>query len=793
MRAISATLSLLITVGLHATSTIAPCAAQAPAVEQPVRGSSKIEEIVVHARKRDELLQDTPVSVTALSGQVLEDNGITRLDEIQTLVPNTFFQVGRSNQDANLRMRGVGAGSNEIAFDPGVGVYVDGVYIPRALGMLVELFDVRQIEVLRGPQGTLFGKNTVGGAILIQTIRPQPETYGTLSVNTGLVRDFHDLNSAVARAMLNVPLVEDRILGRFSFMSKNAAGYVADATQAGNKSDVNSYTFLGSLRFLPTEDLTIDLDGTWGRDHNNGRGGQCVFFNEAAPLKNVVPGFIDACRRSRPYSISTNLNGISDLESMGVWTNAEWDFGAVGFLENLTIKGIGSWRRQLPRIREDLDSTELGVIQISSVGGSLQDGIPGSQEQYSSELLLNSEAWDNRLNIVSGAFGFWETGRVEPTTLAGGSLPVPLSESTAMTAIDNWSWAIFTQATVDVTDWLSLTGGVRYTEDKKGQTSFIRDQRFPDMEPTLDESARRVFDRWTGMASAALTAPEAMLDPTPLGFLMGYYRFSQGFRGGGFNGLLGSESADTLLPFDQELLDNHEIGIKLTALEDRLTANLAYFYGDYQDIQVITIQGIQDPTVPTGLRIERITRNAAAATVQGFELEFRAIPTPGLSFTGSFGWIDATYDSFDQASDELSFCTEPEFNAGECFRDRSGEGFDRTPRLESSLITQYEYPLDVDSPTFAGTIIPQFTWTYRDNYHLFSRQVTPLIQHGFHLFNARLAYEFLETRMMVALWGKNLTNEAYFNEGTPIQSSFGSVTRYFALPRTFGAEVSYQF
>ncbi len=196
---------------------------------------------------------------------------------------------------------------------------------------------------------------------------------------------------------------------------------------------------------------------------------------------------------------------------------------------------------------------------------------------------------------------------------------------------------------------------------------------------------------------------------------------------------------------------------------------------------------------PTDVRIERVTKNAAEATVQGFELEFQAIPLAGLSVNGSFGWIDATYDSFPEAADDLRLCNPLEFEQGLCNRDRSGEGFDRVPRLESSLIAQYAYPIELGSDVFDGTLIPQVSWSYRDSFHLFSYQVRPLIQHGFHLFNARLTYEFFESSMYFALWGKNLSDELYFNEGTPIQSSFGSITRYFSPPRTFGAEVSYTF
>ena len=770
---------------VRSVSADAQPASAAKEEERSIR-SSHVEEIVVRARKRDELLQDTPVSVTAISAETLEQSGITRIDELQTLIPNTFFQVGRNNQNTNLKMRGVGTGSNEIAFDPGVGVYVDGVFLPRALGALVELFDVSQIDVLRGPQGTLFGKNTIGGAILIRTQRPQENVAASLSVRSGFLRDFTDLNSTTTRAVLNVPIYDDKVLSRFSFMSKNNEGYVADAGDPADKSNTNSYSFLGSLRFLPSDSLTLDLSGSYSRDHNNGRGGQCVFFNESAPLRNVVPGFIEECMKSRPYSIHTDVNGISDLESTGVWGVAKWDA-----IENsafdLSVKALGSWRRQHPRINEDLDSTPFGIIQISSIGGSPRNGEPGFQQQFNSEIQLTATAWEDRASVVSGLFGLWETARFAPVTTAGGELRIPLSQSLTRSTIKNWSMAGYLQASVQPFEWLGVSFGGRFTEDNKGANVFISPAS-----GNPHRNGRASFERWTGMADLSLHVPESWLNDIPIESWMTYYRFSQGFRGGGFNALLGQEGATTLPGFRPEKLDSHEVGIKAQMLEKRLRLNLALFHGNYADIQVVTIRATEDPTGPTGVRIDRLTQNAAEATTQGIELEFQALPLEGLNLTGSFGWIDATYDTFTEAADELRLCSTREFDQGLCNRDRSGDGFDRVPRLEGAASLHYAMPVKIAGhESLEGLLIPRISWSYRDSYHIFSRQVVPLIQRGYHLLNARLGYHFLEDHLSVALWAKNLSDEAYFNEGTPIQSSFGSVTRYFNWPRTFGVEVRY--
>ncbi len=239
------------------------------------RNGGGVEEIVVTARKRTESLENIPVAVTALSTADLDAAQVTDLADIEQFVPNLRFRRGRTGIDGSVYIRGVGTQGDDVFIDQAVGIYVDGVYLARSGGAVLDLLDFEQVEVLRGPQGTLFGKNTVGGAINITTVKPQPEFSGKLKIRPG------NFDLIETRATLNIPLgrgiLEDKLLSRFSFGSRSTAGYTKNTFLDVNWDNEAMLNFLGAIRILPTDDVTIDLTGTWYRSQSRGRGGECVF------------------------------------------------------------------------------------------------------------------------------------------------------------------------------------------------------------------------------------------------------------------------------------------------------------------------------------------------------------------------------------------------------------------------------------------------------------------------------------------------------------------------------------
>ncbi len=739
------------------------------------RATNRVEEIVVQARKRTEFLEDTPVSVTALSASTLREVGVTRLDDIEQLVPNLQFQSGRSGITAGVRIRGIGTASPELAFDPGVGIYIDGVYMPRAFGQIVDVIDVEQIEVLRGPQGTLFGKNTVGGAINMTTVKPHEDLEAFALVRPG------NLGLLFTEAMVNVPIVDDLLLSRLSFSSTNNDGYFENIEQDFTSTNRNSLAFLGSLRLLPVEEVTLDLSGSWSRDTNHSRGAQCVFPGGGSLEQLFAPDLEAQCTKTEPFRGATNVRPQARVVSYGMWGTANWDVGELGWFDDIAVKALGSWRTQKPTLQEDIDGTSVAVVEITDLGHGPLGGTPGYQEQYSGELQVNGRAWEDRINFVAGYFAFWEKGRLSPTTTTGpppgGTNPLRQTETTS--TIDNWTWALYGQATVDVTDWMSLSGGLRYTEDKKGAGLLTFDPR-TDAPPTADLDGSEIFTKFTPMASLALQAPDAWLDTMSLDHLMGYFTYSQGFRGGGFNAL--TAGTDDLASFGPETLDNFEVGIKTIGWDQRVTFNLSLFLGNYDDIQVVTVEAIPDPDAPGGVEIVRLTQNAADATSKGIEFELTAIPLDGLQITGNVGILDARFGTY-VVPDPANPGNDQDF---------SGDRFSNVPRLQTFLSAQYSFPIEAGVGELNGWLTPRVDWSYQSLIE-YAGDVTELQQPGVNLLAARLSYSFYDDRAQVALWARNLIDREYFNAVQPLDSVFGASTRYYAPPRTFGGELSYRF
>ncbi len=775
--------------------------------------SRQVEEIVVQVRKRAELLEDTPVSVTALSENTLREAGITRLDQIQTLVPNLQMAGGLSGQDIQIRIRGVGTDRADLAFDPGVGVYVDGVFLPRAQGNFLNVLDVAQIEVLRGPQGTLFGKNTVGGAINLTTVKPGPDPEAFVLVRTG---NYGAVNSRLSLNLpVNVGWLEDRLFSRFTFGTNQRRGYVYNELRDEWWSNANSVTFIGALRFIPVDELTIDLSGTWSNEHTYAMGGRCIPVRRDAPLAG--PTLYNACEQSNePFRIQADVAQVQAIESYGTWMTATYDLPDMGWVDGLQIKNLTSWREQRPRRRSDVDNTAVPAVDLESLGGQswARNGEPGSAQQISTEFQVTGRVAD-RLNFIAGYFVFWENAAEYLSTLVdsplGPPLPPPVGQiflrrtTRRNTFIDNWTWALFTQATYDVFDWMSLTGGLRYTEDKKGLN--YDEWELPQTpgqippacqpgpsdpncrepargEPTTVRSGSRIFSSWTPMGTLQLTAPDDLLLDTPIDHLMGYFQYARGFKGGGWNALTGGAQPGALDSFEPETLDNFEVGFKTIWFDQRLQMNISFFLGKYDDIQVTSNRQIFEEDDPDNPRVITLVQNAAEATTKGLEWEFITRPLDGWIINGSVGYLDGTYDSFPGSPSDFD----------DTFIDRSGESFRGVPQVQTFLAAQYSHAIEFDGPRWLeGWVTPRVEWGYTSAINFVGPEVPQGRQPHYNLVNLRLSYSFMDNAAEVALWSQNVTDSAYFQWASPIVNTFGIIGAYYSAPRMYGAEISYRY
>ena len=349
---------------------------------------------------------------------------------------------------------------------------------------------------------------------------------------------------------------------------------------------------------------------------------------------------------------------------------------------------------------------------------------------------------------------------------------------------------IYTQGSYDVMDWLQLTGGLRYTEDKKGVTS----QRY-DCTPgpngtcsgyteAFNRSDSAIFSAWSPTATLSLTLPED-LAPDALDHLMGYFSWSRGFRGGGFNVTPTPDPSTgdlSLQPFDPETLNSYEVGFKALSFDRRLSTNLSLFYTDYDDIQVVSIRDLGDPDGDGVPNIAQETLNAASATTKGVELEALFTASEGLDIEGSLGLFQGKFKNFEGISDMTG---EP--------INRSGETFNRVPEMQAHVAVQYSFPVEFGTDFMDGYVTPRFDWYYQSKVHFFGPELTPGLQSGYNLLQARLSYSFNDDRTQFALWGQNLANESYLTNSIPLVTSFGVAQQLFGLPRTYGAEFSHNF
>lgn len=745
-------------------------------------GARRVEEIVVTARKRTELLEDTPIAVTALSPTVLQEASIVRVNEIQDLVPNMTFRTSPVN--TQIRIRGVGSTGGGAAFDPGVAMYLDGIFIPRNFTSALEIVDVQQIEVLRGPQGTLFGKNTVGGAVSITTVKPQMEFDGFSFVRGA------NFGTVTTRMMLNTPIgsgwLEDRLAVRLSFGSNNQRGYVYNSFRDEYMSGLSSQSFIGSVRFLPTDSLTIDVFGSVTSYSNSNFGAQCEFVQPGA-VTFLLPGFQEACEETSPYVTTAQLDTLLHTNTSSVWGIVGYELGDLSVLEDVSFRNLTSWRRGSTRPRTDLDATRLNLVNTQGTGGSdpefndLINGVPGSQQQIQQELQMNAAAWDGRINFVTGLFTYWETTD-EATTVY---VPFVPSATNSKIETDNFTWALYAQGTADVTDWMSLTAGIRYTSDDKS-VDQLNSNAFDPNPPLGGGAGQETFTSWTPMASVAFLAPEDWYEEAAIDHLMTYFTYSRGFKGGGFNAAIQSEGGADLVPepFDPETLDSFELGAKSILFDQRLRLNLALFRSNYDDIQQtsqrVTFDAEGNPVT------QRLTLNAAKATIQGVEVELQSNPIPGMFVMSTIGYLDTEYDSFPNAISDLD---------GDVI-DRSGQGFNQTPRWQTFLAVQQSFPLSPGGDSAGwldGYITPRVEWAFRSRQHVLGPELEAGFQDAYHLLNLRLSYDFLDNRAQVALFARNLLSEEVLSDVFTLVPTLGSATRWFQAPRGYGGEVSYRF
>ena len=641
-----------------------------------------MEEITVTARKREEGLQDTPIAVSVFSGESLEARGVQRIDEIAGLTPNMSFDNintnGGGGNSAAVFLRGVGQRDFLPSADPGVGIYVDGVYYARSIGSVLDIIDIDRVEVLRGPQGTLFGRNTTGGAIAIHTQKPHEEFEGKVRVRVG-IDDRLDVLGKV-----NVPM-SDNLYMSATVAKFDQDGFVVNPLNGMDTGDDDTFAARGAIRMQVNNNLEINLSGDYSRDRENGQArvvtenpnraidptpGANIFTNNFlyganSPLNpaNGGPGLgnpgtpfprsfsnCDAtpanvagthpdCANANTIALGKNTSTMptySNHDIYGFSGTVDWQIS-----DNLAIKSITAYRNVDSEFAHDGDSTPFFLSWV-------RDEIY-KQEQFTQEIHLQGTAVNDRLQWILGGFYFTEDGNnYNPVDFA-------LLDIESGAAFDHESIAGFAQGTFSVTDKLHITAGIRYTDDTKdfivtsdGTYSMAGDYitRGPRSDVVNIQSAvavpappgflRKLISDGTTTLKADDWTPMANISYDWNDNLMTYFTYAEGFKSGGVQQRNAGIFGDRAPTYDPEFVESFEIGFKYS--QGNFVMNVAAFYADYTDIQLETL-------APEGIAPQ--LDNAGEGEIKGFEIESRWAPLDTLFIEVAIGHLDAVITKSD--------------------------------------------------------------------------------------------------------------------------------------------------
>jgi len=718
--------------------------------EAPLPGMEQSDEIFVTARKREENVQEVPVAITVTSGEELEDTSAPDISVLESYVPNLAVYAGR-NQSTTLTafLRGIGQADPLWGVDPGVGLYLDDVYVARPQGALLDVYDVERVEVLRGPQGTLYGKNTIGGAIKFVSRAPTDDPEARISLLGG------SYGTQSVRALVSGPLLEGKLRGKLAFASLNHDGYGTNRFTGRDVSDKNTTAYRVGLDWLPSDRVTVQFSADGTSDDAEPKGYQRLEANPFCPLFLGVacPPLDD---RFDTQSGLVPLNG-TDSEgyalTVGVDLSSNWSF-----------KSITAYRESDSENNIDFDTTPA---RITDVRATYFDEQTSQELQF---LYLGGQKLDGVLGVYY--FDGQAGGLVE-------NIFLDAIFGTTEGTTDTESIALFADGTYEVGDRLRFNFGLRITEEEKQGRAF--NAGYTDDTFTVVNAVTSDYDKTKTFNSVA---PKLGLDYQFNDNVMGYVTLSRGFKSGGFNvraqATAFPESAE---PFDDEVLDVAEIGVKSILADRQLVLNTAAFYGDYSDIQVSTFtdfdsdgDGVNDAFFGNFL-------NAGDATIQGLEVEFDWSPRD-LSWFGLQGYVsylDAEPDSF---------------------LDENGDGFVDTQVITNAPDVTSSLRLRFNQPAFGGLITAMVGANYRDDAVLTNeggpdprdptRQLLPLTQDAYTTVDFSLNWLSGDGKWGIKVNGYNLTDEEYLTNGYNIPV-LGVVTGSYGAPATVTAGFEYRF
>ncbi len=749
------------------------------AYAQEAADDEGIAEIIVTAQKKSENLQDVPISVAAVSSEAVADLHAGTLQGLQGTVPNiSIGNFSNTPNNAVFTIRGIGVIEPDPYAGNTVGIVTDGVPQYFSIGALLDLYDVDRIEILRGPQGTLFGANTTGGVVNVVNAQPKDKLEGRVDASYG---NYNHLNLA---GVINLPL-SDTVATRFSVSHDQRKGWVTNVVDGSDMGKRNVTIFRGAIKFAPSSDLDITLAGEYDRGRN---GAPVVVAGDFPGEAEFVPaGF-------RNMYVSPCASPLVRCKAPKKYLSA--NDGGGGLVKDQsdvdTYRGTATVNARSTAIGDITSIT--GYKHFNQFEFTDQDGTPVFLDdtrrrtkgwQFSQELRTDIDVSD-KIELVLGGFymkthfNHFQHFRIE----FGGPVTYDIPNNTVTKGFpglfqrnlqdqDNNSLSAFAQTYIKLSDQLRLQAGIRYTHEKTSMLASTLTSFAPGGVTTFDGTSPAgvpntvlgVVAPPRGTKSWNNVGWKLGLDYKPSDDVLLYGYWARGFKSGGFTGRIGVPS--DLGPYNPEHVDTFETGIKADLLDRHLRTNLAAFYTNYRDIQLAQIYFI-------GTLQGNTILNAASAHIKGFEAEVEAVPVSGLTFKGALAYLDATYHKFDF------------LEANGTITDLSGQRLQNAPKWTASTSLSYEFPLSSD---LKGRFNAQYTYSAQKLLTSIKDVPRSTIQ-PMSLVNANLDFTYKDN-IQIGIYATNLFDKRYINSVFDAPGTLGLVN--YAPPRQYGVSASYRF
>lgn len=756
--------------------------AAAAAAAEPQSGA--LDEIVVTSRRVSERLQDTPISVSAFQPEDIQARSINNLGDAAGFTPNFLSNSGPTGgNDGFFFVRGVGQTDLNAATDPGVATYVDGVYLGRVIGASLDTVDLARIEVLRGPQGTFFGRNTIGGAVSVTTRDPGKELGGAFSIGGGS-RDRKRVEGS-----LDLPLT-DQLSVLLSGLYKGQNGPVERSSDGVTFGDTLSRVGRVKVKYTASESFSATLSLERDRITGTSSANQLVGFNAAAfsplgvPLNPLIGAFLVQPGPAL-FTSNSNVNPQLNLKVAGYSLTLD---GKVG---DVSLKSISAYRSLEHFSAGDFDGGPYSFYD---------QAFTTRQHQISEELQASRKG--ERVTWLVGAFFYKENAFHDNQIDLGGNngcsyIPFPFLPPQAICSVPAYqtpnvnralsnnqqidvkdrSYALYGNASYQFSDAWSGSLGLRWSDERKQQSyNFFIDNTAnvfnlanlpPIVLPTLSPNNPFVGVPTAYEKSWSEVTPSAGLQYRFTPDLQAYLTYARGFKSGGFNGrpTPGQNGQfGAIEPYDPETIDTYELGLKSEWFDRRLRFNAAAFLSNYKGIQLLALNpatGFFD------------TVNAARNEVTGLELELNARPVEGLEVQSSLGFMHTKFKELSAGA----------IASGIVF----GNKLPLTPSFNGSLGVQYRWPV------FSGNLAVRSDYTYRSEVFFSADNLGFARQGGYGLLSARATYEFAQGRLAVSAYGLNLGDKIYVTNGQDVVSALGVAFDSVGAPREWGVDIRYKF